>query len=87
MEAFGISNNDPEIVGNSSIVMYVEREGDQIIEIEEVLQPSPVIYKPMKPRATVYKFFNWEEGSNQWKCTICEYAKYSSFHLYFLYVN
>lgn len=62
---------------NSQIInenVSIEKNGpDEIVQVNESNAHSS-FGKPKKTRAVVYQFFEWNDETNQYKCTLCEYV-------------
>lgn len=78
MEVSSVSS-DNLLLGNGNMeveILYVET-GEESQSSADARSLS--VKKPVKTRSIVYQFFNWEDGTNEWACTICAYVKYFLF--------
>lgn len=66
--------NDNLVMENNTVeVLYVEMGAEN--QTLPDMQLSSVKRRPTKTRSIVYKFFNWEEETQQWSCIICTYVE------------
>lgn len=59
---------------NGPIVVYIN---DQVEETNGQVAAVPAVKarkKPVRPRALVYDFFDWDEESSRYKCKNCKYV-------------